>query len=53
MLVLERETSLGAQIGFFAGDVQRAEMDEGVVKRGMKAALALQMNAGDSDRQLS
>ena len=52
LLVLEREASLGVQVGLFAGDVQRIEMDDGMVERGMDAALALEMNAGNRDRQL-
>ena len=37
---------------FFAGDVQRVETNAVVGQRGVDAALALEMNAGDGDFQL-
>ena len=45
--VLERQAALGAQIGLFAGYVQRIEMENVMVERSVNAAIALEMNAGD------
>ena len=41
LLALERQAALGAQVGVFAGDVQRIEPDAAVGQRGVDAALAL------------
>jgi len=51
-LSLSARLPLNVQVGLRAGYVQRIEMDEGMVERGVQASLALQRNAGHSDRQL-
>ena len=49
---VERQAALGAQVGVFAGDVQRIEADAVVGEGGVDAALAFEMNAGDGGFQL-
>ena len=49
---LEREAAVRVQIGVFAGDVERIEMDAAAGQRGVRAAVTLELNAGDGDGQL-
>src|SRR5271166_6761582 len=47
MAALERDASLGMQVGLFADDMQGIKVDDGIGERGVDFALAFQMNAGN------
>ena len=51
LFFIERQAALGVEVGVFAGDVERVKI-KAVGKRGMDAALAFQMHAGNGCSQL-
>ncbi len=50
--VLESETALRAEVGLFAGYMQRVKIDAAIGQGCVDTALAMQMNGGNSDCQL-
>ena len=50
---LERKIALHMQIGIFASHVQGIEMNAAAGQGGMQSAVALELNAGDGERQVA